>query len=63
MGACLREAPPGTPIWLGVFTHNTRAIAFYAKSGFRVVGEMTFAMGEDPQRDFVMLWSGPARSE
>jgi ribosomal protein S18 acetylase RimI-like enzyme len=63
MGACLREAPAGVPVWLGVFASNARAIAFYAKCGFRVVGEMTFVMGEDHQRDFVMLWSGPAPAD
>ncbi|MEL6322107.1 MAG: N-acetyltransferase, partial [Cyanobacteria bacterium J06626_14] len=42
-------------IWLGVWEHNPRAIAFYGKYGFRVVGEHTFQFGSDPQRDLVMM--------
>jgi ribosomal protein S18 acetylase RimI-like enzyme len=41
-------------IWLGVWEHNPKAIAFYRKYGFKVVGEHVFKMGEDPQRDLVM---------
>ena len=40
--------------WLGVWEQNPRAIAFYAKSGFRVVGDHIFVVGADPQRDLVM---------
>jgi ribosomal protein S18 acetylase RimI-like enzyme len=42
-------------IWLGAWEHNPRAIAFYGKYGFRVVGEHTFLFGSDPQRDLVMM--------
>jgi ribosomal protein S18 acetylase RimI-like enzyme len=55
MAACLDATPAGRPVWLGVFASNSRAIAFYAKCGFQVVGEMTFVMGQDHQRDYVML--------
>jgi ribosomal protein S18 acetylase RimI-like enzyme len=41
-------------IWLGVWEHNPKAIAFYQKYGFKIVGEHVFQMGEDPQRDLVM---------
>jgi GNAT superfamily N-acetyltransferase len=41
-------------LWLGVWEHNTRAIAFYARWGFTTVGEMIFSLGGDPQRDQVM---------
>lgn len=41
-------------IWLGVWELNPRAIAFYQKFGFSVVGEHTFKLGEDPQIDLVM---------
>lgn len=41
-------------LWLGVWEHNTRAIAFYARWGFTTVGEMIFHLGGDPQRDQVM---------
>ncbi len=41
-------------IWLGVWEHNQKAIAFYQKYGFSVVGEHVFQVGTDPQRDLVM---------
>lgn len=41
-------------VWLGVWEHNPRAIAFYSKSGFVEVGEHIFNLGGDPQRDRVM---------
>lgn len=37
--------------WLGVWERNPRAIAFYAKVGFLEVGEHTFVLGRDRQRD------------
>lgn len=40
--------------WLGVWEHNPRAIAFYRKAGFVLVGEHVFTLGGDPQRDLVM---------
>jgi ribosomal protein S18 acetylase RimI-like enzyme len=41
-------------LWLGVWEHNPRAIAFYRKYGFREVGEQRFQIGSDLQRDLVM---------
>lgn len=41
-------------LWLGVWEHNARAIAFYEKHGFRVIGEQPFTLGADRQRDLVM---------
>ncbi|HEX6925158.1 MAG TPA: GNAT family N-acetyltransferase [Longimicrobiaceae bacterium] len=41
-------------VWLGVWEHNTRAISFYERWGFKTVGDQTFLMGADPQRDLVM---------
>ena len=41
-------------IWLGVWEHNPRAIAFYRKIGFVEVGAQTFVLGRDPQRDLVL---------
>jgi ribosomal protein S18 acetylase RimI-like enzyme len=41
-------------IWLGVWEDNPRAINFYQKYGFAVVGEQTFMLGADKQRDLVM---------
>jgi len=41
-------------LWLSVWEHNPRAIAFYRKYGFKVVGDHVFQVGSDPQRDLVM---------
>lgn len=41
-------------LWLGVWEHNRRARAFYAKCGFADVGEHIFLFGTDPQTDRVM---------
>ena len=41
-------------LWLGVWEDNPRAIAFYNKYGFQAVGEHSFRLGEDLQRDIVM---------
>jgi GNAT superfamily N-acetyltransferase len=42
-------------VWLGVWEKNPRAMAFYRKFGFRAVGEHTFALGQDLQRDVIMV--------
>jgi ribosomal protein S18 acetylase RimI-like enzyme len=56
MLACLDEmnARRSDVVWLGVWEHNPRAIAFYRKFGFAEVGEHIFSLGSDPQRDIVM---------
>jgi diamine N-acetyltransferase len=41
-------------VWLGVWERNPRAIAFYHKFGFKVIGEHRFVLGSEPQRDLVM---------
>ncbi len=41
-------------VWLGVWEHNPRAIAFYRKFGFRVVGDHSFMLGNDRQRDLIL---------
>lgn len=41
-------------VWLGVWEHNPKAMAFYRKEGFEVVGEHTFQLGSVAQRDFIM---------
>jgi ribosomal protein S18 acetylase RimI-like enzyme len=43
-----------TRIWLGVWEHNRRAIAFYEKFGFRDCGSQPFLLGTDLQTDRVM---------
>lgn len=42
-------------VWLGVNQHNSRAIRFYEKSGFSVVGTKTFVVGSELHHDHVML--------
>jgi ribosomal protein S18 acetylase RimI-like enzyme len=41
-------------IWLGVWEHNPRAIAFYLKCGFVDVGRHPFQLGRDVQTDRIM---------
>lgn len=56
MQACIEQArAAGSDVlWLGVWEHNPRAIAFYRKYGFEVTGEHEFVLGADRQRDLVM---------
>ncbi|MFA6955686.1 MAG: GNAT family N-acetyltransferase [Thermoanaerobaculia bacterium] len=57
MGEALRLAERGGAdlVWLGVWELNPRAIAFYRKSGFEESGSHTFVVGDDPQRDVIMV--------
>jgi ribosomal protein S18 acetylase RimI-like enzyme len=41
-------------VWLGVWEHNTRAIAFYEKWGFKKFGQHVFMLGDDAQTDLLM---------
>jgi len=41
-------------LWLGVWEHNSKAIAFYRKFGFEIVGQHTFMLGLERQRDILM---------
>jgi len=41
-------------IWLDVWEKNPRAIAFYSKWGFEVVGTQSFVLGSDAQNDVLM---------
>jgi ribosomal protein S18 acetylase RimI-like enzyme len=41
-------------IWLGVWEHNHRAIAFYEKMGFGIFERHIFLLGRDVQYDWVM---------
>ena len=45
----------GQHLWLGVWEHNPRAIAFYRKTGFRDVGSTIYMVGPDRQTDRVMV--------
>ena len=64
MQACLDEMQKrgNDMVWLGVWEKNLRAIAFYQKFGFVEVGDHTFALGGDNQRDIVMARTLPAVS-
>ena len=45
----------GSPtLWLSVWQENARAVAFYNKWGFSIIGEGKFLMGEDLQDDHIM---------
>jgi diamine N-acetyltransferase len=57
MDAALAEAAArgASAVWLTVWERNDRALAFYRKRGFTIVGEMPFTMGADVQNDHVML--------
>lgn len=41
-------------IWLGVWEHNTKAIAFYEKLGFKKFDTHIFKLGDDEQVDNLM---------
>lgn len=41
-------------LWLGVWEHNHRAIAFYRRHGFHDVGAHPFVLGDDVQTDRLM---------
>ncbi len=57
MAAVLGEARAMTAdaLWLGVWEHNARAQAFYRRQGFSAFGAHTFLLGEDAQRDVLMV--------
>ena len=56
MSACLEaiETRGGRSAWLGVWERNERAIRFYRKWGFEIVGEKMFVLGGEQQTDVVM---------
>jgi len=41
-------------IWLGVWEHNHRAIAFYERNGFQIFSRHDFVLGDDVQTDLLM---------
>ena len=56
MEAVLEHAARGghDALWLGTWERNTRGVRFYERWGFETVGEKTFTVGLDVQRDLVM---------
>lgn len=56
MEATIKKAYEGghDVIWLGVWEKNERAIGFYLKLRFSIVGSKEFLLGSDIQQDLVM---------
>lgn len=42
-------------LWLGVWEHNDKALAFYARHGFRVAGDHIFQIGQQVDRDLILV--------
>ena len=42
-------------VWLGVWEKNLKAQAFYRKSGFEKVGSHDFVLGDDIQKDYILV--------
>jgi diamine N-acetyltransferase len=63
--ACVEAAGMGAArLWLSVWRENARAIAFYRKLGFEVVGAQPFLMGEEVQQDYIMCrWTDPRKAQ
>jgi len=51
---------PSDHIWLGVWEKNHRALSFYEKHHFKVVGSQEFCIGTEVHNDIVMLGSANA---
>jgi GNAT superfamily N-acetyltransferase len=41
-------------LWLTTWDRNQRALSFYRKCGFDVIGATTFTVGNDRQHDLVL---------
>lgn len=41
-------------LWLAVWELNPRAISFYSKNGFEIIGRQGFPLGHEIQSDYVM---------
>lgn len=56
MEFALEEAVRGghPAVWLGVWEHNPKAIAFYTRMGFTRIGRHIFRMGDEDQTDWLM---------
>jgi len=51
----LARAWEADAFWLGVWEHNDRALAFYARCGFREVGDHIFTIGDQVDRDLILV--------
>lgn len=57
-GGCASAGTPlpagGARAWLNVWSENSRAIRFYEREGFAVVGEFEYCVGEARDRELIM---------
>ncbi len=65
-GAALMQAALGAArawgadlIWLGVWEYNHKALAFYARFGFKEVGDHLFKLGRRSDRDVILAMELP----
>ena len=42
-------------LWLGVWENNVKALAFYARCGFREAGDHIFRIGQQIDRDLILV--------
>ncbi len=42
-------------LWLGVWEHNDKALAFYARHGFHEAGDHVFQIGQQVDRDLILV--------
>jgi len=57
------DNPQHDTAWLSVYSGNARALTFYQRWGFEIVGTHYFNVGGDPQKDFVMRRNHPRGKE
>jgi ribosomal protein S18 acetylase RimI-like enzyme len=59
MQICLERAIAAgyQTLWLGVWEHNHRALAFYRRWGFEPIGVQGFQLGRDRQTDYILARS------
>ena len=50
-----------THLWLSAWERNPRAVAFYTRMDFEIVGSADFVVGSDVQTDHIMV--APLRPE
>lgn len=57
MAACLDLARTwgADVLWLGVWEHNDKALAFYGRCGFREAGDHIFQIGQQVDRDLILV--------
>lgn len=46
-------------LWLGVWEHNAKALAFYARCGFSEAGDHIFRIGQQIDRDLILMKALP----